>query len=291
MGTTRMNDPTPMASLRARLYAALHHGNPGDVEFYLSHCAGVRRVLELGSGAGRLTIPLAERGVQVTGVELDPGLLDLARANVALREATLARKLSVSFTAGDMTSFVEPDVFDRVIIPYSAFWCLPDVAAKRECLANAYRSLRADGQLILDVYDADVWMPDEEEGDEFSLAGAEGIDVDEFEPVGDLVFEGEQYRVWERDAWDPVRRVMRVEYRLQEFSSGGGSPEGAGKDGISGTRPRLAERELAVEHHVVWRHELGELLDECGFDAEWGVDERDEGTAFSEQIVIRAHKA
>jgi SAM-dependent methyltransferase len=288
-----MNVPEPLsrAPLRARLYAALHHGNPGDLEFYLSHCATARRVLELGSGAGRLAIPLAESGVHVTGVELDPGLLALARENVARREASLARELTTSFVAGDMTSFVEPGAFDRVLIPYSAFWCLPDVAAKRECLANAYRSLRADGQLILDVYDADVWMPDEEDGDAASLVGSEGIDVDEFEHVGDLVFEGEQYRVWERDAWDHVRRVMRVEYRVQGFSSGRLSPEGAAADGTSETAAFLGERELAVEHHVLWRHELGELLDECGFDAEWGVDERDEGTAFSEQIVIRAHKS
>lgn len=275
--------------LRARLYAALHSGNHGDVEFYVSHCAGARRVLELGSGAGRLAIPLAERGVQVKGMELDSGVLALAREQLSLREATLGRDLPVSFVAGDMTSFTEPSSYDRIVIPYSAFWCLPDIVAKRDCLANVYRSLRDDGQLILDVYDADVWMPEEEAVDT-SLGASEGFELDEFEHVGEIVVQGERYRVWERNAWNVVSRVMRVEYRLQSGASGRPSADDAAPSSDHEQAALVTSCELAVDHHLLWRHELGELLDECGFDAEWGVDERDEGTEFSEQIVIRAHK-
>src|SRR5690606_12436914 len=46
--------------------------------------------------------------------------------------------------------------------------------------------------------------------------------------------------------------------------------------------------QLTLRHSVLWRHELAELLDECGFDVEWGVDEAGEETPFAEQLVVRA---
>ena len=36
-------------------------------------------VLELGCGSGRLTIPLAQRGLRMTGLEIVPGMLAAAR--------------------------------------------------------------------------------------------------------------------------------------------------------------------------------------------------------------------
>src|SRR5512134_2581865 len=36
-------------------------------------------VLELGCGTGRLTIPMAQAGVEITGLDIVPGMLELAR--------------------------------------------------------------------------------------------------------------------------------------------------------------------------------------------------------------------
>ena len=54
----------------------LFHSGSGDVPFYLD-CA--RRfggpILELGSGTGRVMIPLAEAGYEVVGLDLSPAML------------------------------------------------------------------------------------------------------------------------------------------------------------------------------------------------------------------------
>lgn len=276
-------------ALQARLYAALHVGNEGDVEFYLRQCRDAQRVLELGSGAGRVGLALAEAGITVTGVELDPGLLALSHEHLARREAALGRKLPARFVLGDMTTYADTASdddtaghYDRVIIPYSAFWCLPDDAAKRRCLTQARRCLTDGGQLVLDVYDADVWMPeDESEWDDEVTPITDEPGDDDFEEVGTVEVDGVTYHVWERDQFSDTARQMHVEYRLHVGNPS--TPNGA-------QTPRRGYR-LAIEHSVLWRHELAELFEECGFETEWGVDEPDEGTTFAEQVVVRAVKA
>jgi 2-polyprenyl-3-methyl-5-hydroxy-6-metoxy-1,4-benzoquinol methylase len=41
---------------------------------------GVRRVLDAGCGTGRVAIELARRGLDVVGLDADPGMLSAARA-------------------------------------------------------------------------------------------------------------------------------------------------------------------------------------------------------------------
>jgi len=41
------------------------------------------RVLDIACGTGNVTIPLARRGVMVTGLDMTPGLLEEARARTA----------------------------------------------------------------------------------------------------------------------------------------------------------------------------------------------------------------
>ena len=50
------------------------HGEASFVE-----SLGVRSVLDAGCGTGRVAIELARRGLDVVGVDLDPGMLELAR--------------------------------------------------------------------------------------------------------------------------------------------------------------------------------------------------------------------
>ena len=54
------------------------------------------RVLDLACGHGRLALPLAERGLDVTGVDLSPRSLELARA------AAEGQGLQVAFVQSDM---------------------------------------------------------------------------------------------------------------------------------------------------------------------------------------------
>ncbi|HLT36253.1 MAG TPA: class I SAM-dependent methyltransferase, partial [Enhygromyxa sp.] len=72
-----------MSEYPARLYAAVHDGNPGDVEFYRRRCAGARSIVELGCGDARVLAALAEPGRRLVGVDIDPELLELARVRLS----------------------------------------------------------------------------------------------------------------------------------------------------------------------------------------------------------------
>jgi SAM-dependent methyltransferase len=71
-------------------------------------------VLDVGCGPGRLAVALAERGLAVTGLDLDPAMVERARSNAA--RATLAADLVPTFTVGDVASLPFPDAsFDAVV--------------------------------------------------------------------------------------------------------------------------------------------------------------------------------
>src|SRR5580698_5757926 len=80
MAHARLTSPR----LEAELYALTHRGTAGDAAFYVRTCSDADRVLELGSGYGRLIAKLARPGRLVTGLEVDAALLSLARRELRL---------------------------------------------------------------------------------------------------------------------------------------------------------------------------------------------------------------
>lgn len=104
------------------------------------------RVLDLGSGTGTLALMLRRLspGAEVTGVDGDPAVVELARRKVE------QAGLEVDFRVGLMQALPFPDAsFDRVVTSLVLHHL--DTADKRKALAEARRVLRPDGQLhVLD---------------------------------------------------------------------------------------------------------------------------------------------
>lgn len=134
-----------------RLYRLLHRGTPGDVAFYRERCRD-RTVLELGCGDGRMAIPIARAGGRVLGIELHPGMLAAALAAREALPAKVAARLDLR--VGDMAAFDLGQRFERIIVPYTALYCLaPEPRAG--CLRDIARHLEPDGQLLFDVWPGD----------------------------------------------------------------------------------------------------------------------------------------
>ncbi|MBD0838084.1 class I SAM-dependent methyltransferase [Streptomyces sp. TRM68416] len=95
-------------------------------------------VLDLGCGTGSLSLLAAEQGHHVTGVDLSPAMVDLARAKLAGRDAV--------FLVGDATAPpVGAQRYD-VLLARHLLWALPDPA---RVLRRWRGLLRPGGRLVL----------------------------------------------------------------------------------------------------------------------------------------------
>jgi len=82
----RERNPDTAAAL-ARLYEVDLIEDPGDVDLYLALAARTGGpVLEIAAGSGRLALPLAEAGYQVTLVDIDPAMLVRRRSRRPMRD-------------------------------------------------------------------------------------------------------------------------------------------------------------------------------------------------------------
>jgi SAM-dependent methyltransferase len=103
------------------------------------------RVLEVGCGPGRLSIRLVrEHGLDVTGVDLDPAMIERARANADRPGAGDGSR--PSFLFGDVASLAFPDgSFDLVVSSLSMHhWADPGAG-----LVEIGRVLRSGGRVLV----------------------------------------------------------------------------------------------------------------------------------------------
>lgn len=187
----------------------LHRGTPGDERLYLNAARGAQRVLELGCGYGRLLGPLARAGHRVTGLELDRGLLDLARA--AVGELPPVARSRVSLVRGDMRDFRLDERFERVFIPFSGLYCLSSEADVIACFQCVRTHLTPDGTLVLDAYVIDAFHDE---------ADPDDPDTDDGEPVASVVWRGTRFDVFETSVWDRAAQRLDVTYRYQPAGPG-----------------------------------------------------------------------
>jgi SAM-dependent methyltransferase len=104
--------------------------------------------LELGSGTGRVMLPLARAGHRVAGVEESAAMLARAEARLSARPAVAGR---VRLLQASMADFQLDEEFALAIVPLNAFMHLLTTAQQLACLACARRHLRPGGRLVLDL--------------------------------------------------------------------------------------------------------------------------------------------
>jgi len=135
----------------AEYYDLEHDVVEDDIELYVAIADQVDGpVLEIGCGSGRLLVPLADAGHNVTGLDRSRAMLDRAR-NRLLGAGYAGTR--VTLFHGDM---VEPQAapggpFGLVLFSLNALMHLPDAAAQVAALTAARQAMLPHGQVVADV--------------------------------------------------------------------------------------------------------------------------------------------
>jgi SAM-dependent methyltransferase len=144
-----------------------------DVAFWRRIAGAAQgRILELGTGTGRVAIPLARDGLSLTGVDYSQAMLDRARRRAARQR--LGGRLTLA--RGDMRALpFRRGAFRLVMAPYGVLQSLTREQDLTAALASVHRVLAAGGRFVIDlVPDLVEWA--EYEGKK-TLSGTMGRDT------------------------------------------------------------------------------------------------------------------
>jgi SAM-dependent methyltransferase len=147
-----------------RHYDALNSDIVADIPFYFEEArrAGFRRrpakdaggaghsVLELACGTGRLTIPIAQSGVEIAGLDLSPSMLAHARTKAA------AAEVEIQFVEGDCRSFALPRKFALIFMAFNSMQHLHDQASLAGLFGSVRKHLAPEGKFIFDVFNPKI---------------------------------------------------------------------------------------------------------------------------------------
>jgi len=170
----------------ARLYDPWSRSVVEDVEFYVDEA--VRSggpVLELGVGTARIAVPVAAAGVEVVGIDLSQGMLEVARERAALAG------VEIDLRPGDMREPPVEGTFPLVLIPFRSLLHMETDPDRRAALRAVARLLAPGGRFVFDVFTPAA--------DDIADTHARWL---EREPG-----------IWERADWNEVTRTLVLRVR------------------------------------------------------------------------------
>jgi ubiquinone/menaquinone biosynthesis C-methylase UbiE len=176
------------------------------------------KILDLGCGTGRTTMPLSRMGYDVVGVDITPAMIENAQ-RIAESHA-----LSIRYEIGDATHLKFPDnSFDAILFSNNGWTQIPEKDKRLKALQEMRRVLRPDGMLMFTAHVRSMrgyfffwimqWM-------KMYILKPLGIPINEIE-FGDRFFEretsgtGTHYR---QKQFIHIPRIKDVQHQLAQAS-------------------------------------------------------------------------
>lgn len=213
-----------------------------DLDFYVGLTRSAQPpVLELACGTGRVTIPIAQSGVPVTGVDSSREMLARARAKLDAEGP-----LPVSLVEGDMRTFALEERFGLAIIPGRSFLHLLTPEDHVAALRNVYRHLVPGGRLALNFFVPSLRLIVEHA--ESSLGQALTYSHNFLDPDT-----GQEVLVWRSLQHETHRQRIHAHFVYEWVSEAGQT---------------VARRHRHYTLCYIYRNEMEHLLARCGYEVE-----------------------
>lgn len=118
-----------------------------DLPFYLHQIEKYGEpVLELACGTGRLTIPIAERGIHITGLDISNPMLFQAK-----RKAS-EEGVEIEWVESDCRDFDLRKKFNFIFFPANSIAHLHDLESIEACFSCVKRHLLPNGRFVVDMF-------------------------------------------------------------------------------------------------------------------------------------------
>lgn len=114
---------------------------------FLADAANGGAILEFAIGTGRVALPLSQRGLAVSGIDISSDMLDQLRRKPGSE--------SIATVVGDFTTTSVPGTFALVYLVYNTIGNVTTQAEQVACFQNAARHLAPGGRFVIEL-----WIPD-----------------------------------------------------------------------------------------------------------------------------------
>ncbi len=223
------------------------------------------RALELACGTLRLALLLAENGIHVTGVDLSPHMLALARRKLGHYAPAIQARITLH--EADMRSVRLDEKFNFVYLPFNTFLVLTTAQDQLALFETVRAHLAPGGMFAFDIFMPDINRLKIEHNPAWEL------EVDQ-------TIRGTGFRLQRDHAReiDPIRQTMVVHFRMREFQD------------------NVLQREWLSDLHMtyIFPRELEHLIARAGFEIVhfWGDYARNDFYALRDPqkqiVVVRA---
>ncbi|MBL8062920.1 MAG: methyltransferase domain-containing protein [Anaerolineales bacterium] len=169
------------------------------------------KVLELGCGTGRLTIPLAQNGVNIAGLDVVPGMIELAKQK---SEGT-----PINWVLADVRTFQLGQKFSLIFEAGSVFHHMLTRHDQEAYLARVREHLEEDGRLALNILlpKSKYLVSGTEEEEWFTTQHPDGYEVrvsgiDVYDDLGQIKTET-AFRRWKDETGKEMQLVAPLSLR------------------------------------------------------------------------------
>lgn len=252
-----MNQPIKSLYADARSYDLImgRYATGSLLDFYQQQTARFGEpVLELACGSGRLTVPLAQTGISILGLDISEPMLNMAELKAA------ENGVNVRFMQGDIRNFDLGQNFRFIFVAAQSLSHLHIREEIEKCFACVRRHLAKDGRFLIELHNPSLTQLSQESGHRYRVGEYEDQESHN------------RLTLTEEVAYDPASQINHIVWYI------------AGEE--------EEEKELAFEMRQFFPQEIDALLKYNGFTIEEKYGDYDEakfcGSSPKQLVVCRA---